>query len=223
MSGRKINKSILLCTITITIVLYLFKGMLYISENGWILLTKVLSLDARVEEAYAYDTCYDMIVNGEHMDMISYAYANKELYADIPSGANRFSLLTESYGIVEFCATKKDGNVESMLIDPYYIMSQEEQMLNEVDENLAVIEDFLLECWRGNGFVLIDYGHINEGRLTGLLISLLVIIFVQLVMGLLLRNDVERKETEINIIYCTGWLIQILAVIINISLYIVIV
>lgn len=220
---EKINKQVFLYTVIVMVALYLFKGMLYVSENGWILLKDALSLDARVEEKYAYDTCYDMVLNGEHMYMICYTYSNKENYVKIPAEANRFSLITDSYGIVEFYAMKKDGKVECTLIDSLYIGSQEEQQLDEVYKILSIIEDFVLEFWKGNGLTLIDYGYINEGRLTGMIISLFSIIVVQVLIRVLLHYNAREGKTDTNRIYYMGWLVQILTVLINMSNYIAIV
>lgn len=189
---KKVSKWYCVITLLATVLLGSFKGMLYISEHGYMLLKHELVFDIGLYDSYKYDTCYEAVVNGEHIYLICYEERDKG--ADLPVGAFQFSATTENYGVVEFALWKEQGEVMHTIIDPAYEMSYEFQ-IEEVNELLDTISDFFESYWK-DGLTLVSYGFINEGRLSWMFVTLLCIVLLQLLTGYIISrgNEQEKKK-----------------------------
>lgn len=191
--------------------------MFYISEHGYLLLKHELSFDIGLKESYKYDTCYEAVVNGEHVYLVCYREREKA-GLELPDGAFQFSAVTENYGIVEFALTKEHGEVAYTIIDPTYEMSREFQ-LEEVNELLDMLADFFAYYWQ-TGLTLISYASINEGRIAWMVVTLLVLVLLQLIfVGYVIKKD-GGSEKRKALFYGVCMVLQASVVFVNLLNYV---
>lgn len=206
------NRGICIGTILVILLLLCFHGKLYVSRQGYLLFRHSLAFGSEDEQGFVYDTCYDTVVNGERVYILTYSGEGH-----IPPDSFRFTLLTEHYGNIEIAVTKENGEVVWKLMDSAVPISDSE----DLDETLSVISDFFGEYWSENCLVILDYESINEGRFKQAVIAIAVILILQaapLFCAVMANKEGDSKYQKS--CYCVFGILQLLVMVLHFFHYV---
>ena len=185
----KNGKYFILCTGICIIILILscFKGKLYLSSNGYLVLKHLIGgPDWKEEETETYLEAqrefvhaFEMIVNGDHL---YWMYKIGEGYYKEGRSIDKFIILSNDYGVIELHAWRTPEKLYYKIADNIYIRENID-IPHKFYKNMDMIAEFMeVDFWYPGYQVIEDYGTINEGRVKKAVLSIIFVILLQVIL-----------------------------------------
>lgn len=171
----------------ILLILPCFKGKLYLSSNGYLVLNHLIGgPDWKEEETRTYFgarekfvNAFEMIVNGDHL---YWMYKIGEGYYKDGVHIDKFFILSDAYGVIEFHAWRTPETLYYKIADNIYIRENID-MPHKLYKNMDMIAEFMeVDFWYPGYQAIRDYHYINEGRVKKAVLSITFVVLLQVIL-----------------------------------------
>lgn len=211
---------------SVVVLLSFFKGMLYLSQNGYFVLEHLLRGSMGKQDNVPV---YKIIVNGDYAYFII-DLDDSKLDEDTNRHMQKFFLFSSTYGTTEFYAGRKLEGVYYEIVNNIFIKERSitpEKYQKNIDMTMDYIESFWHVSPNRVSYVMVfeSYASINEGRPRMTVISLIFLFLFQIIsLGLLTFriSGTQKRDTAYRWICCIFFgTLQLLVLWMDISKYVV--